>query len=331
MIRLLVALLVALPATAIRAGDAEDRLPADTRTPASFGDADELWLQGVAAGLAATRDSDKFERNITRVGAMVHYESSYDFIALGASSNLFRQNDWSRRVNSLVASLRKVDRATAEGITVRAALASSGDRTELHGEADWNIRFSKNAGVELIANRDFVETRQALTNGTMASFLGASFDYAATERLTLIGMPTYRRFTDGNEQLGLRGWLIYGLIPEQGLSVQAKARAYHSSQDGGGAYFSPEDYARAEIGLRLRRAVGDWRVYATADLGRERINRDIDKPTSGLALTAQRHFSNNAGLGWQLAYFRASDSASNTGGSDRYAWRLARAFVTIPF
>jgi hypothetical protein len=187
--------------------------------------------------------------------------------------------------------------------------------------------------MELIANRDAVETMAALGRAIMANFLAASFDHAVTERLTVIGMPTYRRFSDGNEQTGFRAWAIYGLLPEHGVSAQLKVRGYESTQNGGGAYFSPDRYERAEIGLRLRRAFGDWRVFATADVGRERIDRDIEKPTVQAALTAQRNFANNAGLGVQFAYYRASDSANNlnVNRSDHYAWRMARVYFTVPF
>lgn len=332
MIRYLMALFLALAATGALAADVAGKRPSDSNTPTNVDDADALSVNGAVVDMVATRDTDKFERNITRVGAMVHYKSVYDLVAIGVDSNEFRQGDWSRRANSLIASVRKVNRATAEGITARGGVAFVGDRTMLHGEGNWNIRFSETTGVELIANRDAIETQKALSNGTMATFLAASFDHAFSERLTAVVMPTYRHFTDGNDQSGLRGWLIYVLAPEQGLSMNVKARAYESSQDGGGAYFSPDRYERAEIGLRLRRAVGDWRVYATADLGRERINRDVEKPTSALALTAQRSFSNNMGLGLQFAYYRASDSASYTGGpSEVYAWRMARVYVAIPF
>jgi hypothetical protein len=323
---------LALAATGALADDVAGTRPSESNTTTNVNDAYSLPLAGAVVDVVRTRDSDKFERNIARAGAMVHYKSVYDFVAIGADTNEFRQGDWSLRVNSLVASIRKVNRATAEGITVRGEMAFAGERTALHGEGGWNIRFSETTGVELIASRDAVETQKALSNGTMATFLATSFDHGFSERLTAIVMPTYRRFTDGNDQLGLRSWLVYVLAPEQGLSMNVKAREYESSQSGGGAYFSPDRYERAEIGLRLRRAMGDWRVYATADLGRERINSDIEKPTSALALTAQRSFANNMGLGMQFSYYRASDSANNTASeTDRYAWRMARFFITIPF
>jgi hypothetical protein len=251
-IRSCVTLALALGMTGAQAADAVQKRPSQASPPATYDDTEGLSLRGAVAGFVATRDTDKFERNIARVGAMVDYASSYDFTAIGASSNQFRQGDWSTRVTSLEAVVRKLERATLAGINVRAARAFKGDRTELHGEGTWNVRFSDRTGVELVASRDAVESRQALQNGIMANFFGFSLDHALTDRATVIAMPTYRRFTDGNEQAGLRGWLIYMLVPDYGLSVNLHARGYDSSQDGGGAYFSPDRYERAEIGAWSR-------------------------------------------------------------------------------
>jgi hypothetical protein len=72
-------------------------------------------------------------------------------------------------------------------------------------------------------------------------------------------------------------------------------------------------------------------VVAHADAGKERINRDVEKPTRELGLTALRSFANDVTLGFQFAYYRASDSASNTGTAEQYAWRWARFVATVPF
>lgn len=329
--RYLLACLVALAAAGAWAADVAQMRPGVESTPQPYDESEDLYFGGAGADLVATRDTDKFERNIARVLAMVRYESIYDFIALGAGSDEFRQGNQSLRVNSLLAVMRKVNRATAEGFSVRGAVAFNGDQKEFLGEGIWNIRLAESTGIELIANRDAVETFRALQEGIMANFFAVSVDHAVTERLTVIGMPTYRRFSDGNEQTGVRAWVIYGLLPEHGLSLQLRVRGFESTQSGNGAYFSPDRYERAEIGLRLRRAVGDWRVFATAEIGQERIDRDVENPTWQFALTAQRNIAGNASLGLQFAYYRASDSTNNTTVSDSYAWRMARVYFTIPF
>lgn len=287
--------------------------------------------QGVLFDLGGNRDSDGFKRTTLRVGAPVRYDAIHDFWALGASSDHFSKDDWDARVNSIVAMVRKVDPATGAGFTARAAVAFTGGDAELHGEGVWNHRFSNATGAEFIFNRDVVETAQALEQSLLANFFAVSLDHAFTDRLTVIGMPTYRYFDDGNQQLGLRGWLIYNLSPEQGLSVNIKARTYESSENGGGVYFSPDTYQRVEAGLRLRRSLGNWRVYATADVGREWIDEDIEKPTTHLSLAATRRIGESADVGVQWAYYRASDSAANLDVSGSYKWRMARIYLSVPF
>lgn len=278
-----------------------------------------------------TRDTDDFERDIARVAAAIHYENIYEFVSIVGSVDRFRQRKFRASVNSIGLAARKVNRRTAAGYFVRAAIADAPKGLQLHGEATWNIRLNDRAGVELIANRDAIETKEALPEGIMANFFAASLDYAASDRWTLIGMPTYREFSDGNSQTGARGWVIYGLAPESGLSANFRARAYNSKQDGGDLYFSPLKYRRAEVGIRLRRAIDDWRVFATANLGREYINSESGKPTFDLSITASRVFAKDISVGLQFAYFRSSDSANNVGADDRYAWHMLRAYVGIPF
>lgn len=292
-------------------------------------DTRDFGLDGPALDLAASRDSEGFKRNTLRVGAMVQYASPYDFIALGASRNEFSQAGWARGVNSLVLSGRNVNRRTAEGYVGRFALTTNTDKIQWHGTLAWNKRFDEKAGMELIFNRDAVETRAALEQGTLVNLYAASFDYALNDRWTAIAMPTYRDFTDGNDQKGGRGWLIYGLLPEQGLSAELKGQFYDSARISPD-YFSPDTYRRAELGLRLRRAIGDWRVFAEAAYGREFINNDIEQPTTVVNFTGQRSFSNQLSVGVQLSYYRAAANGAGVNAADDYHWSMVRAYMTIP-
>lgn len=304
-----------------------------TSSPGETSDeiAEQFGQRGLIFDGLLTRDTDDFERDITRLAAAIHYENIYEFVSLFGSVDRFRQREFSASVNSIGLAARKVNRRNAEGYFVRAAIADAPSKLQLHGEAIWNIRFSDRTGVELIANRDAIETTEALPEGVMANFFATSLDYAVNDRWTLIAMPTYRKFSDGNAQTGARGWVIYSVAPESGLSVNLRARAYDSDEDGGGLYFSPLEYRRAELGVRLRRAIADWRVFASANLGREYINSEPSKPTFDLSITASRVFARDISLGLQFAYFRSSDSASNIGLDDRYAWHMLRAYVAIPF
>jgi hypothetical protein len=322
--------LMAIAATAGAAETAQRQYDNQT-TPQTTYVLEDLSRDGVVTDLAATRDTDKFNRNIARAAAAVDYESIHDFVAIGASTNHFSQGAWSLRVNSIEAAVRKVDRRTGEGVFARLGATTSTHRTYLHGEGTWNKRLTDSTGLELVANRDAVESQEALQRAILANFVGVSIDHAATDRLTLIGMPTYRRFSDGNEQIGIRGWGVYTLLPDSGLSLMVHARTYESTQNGGGAYFSPDQYDRVEAGFRLRRGIAGWRVFAIANAGRERIDRDIEKPTNHLSLTATRIFSGDVSVGVQLVRFQATgDNTLNVGSAGHYVWRMARVYLGIP-
>ena len=178
---------------------------------------------------------------------------------------------------------------------------------------------------------DFVETRAGLEAGTMTNYLAASGDVAVTDRLTLIGLAGEQWFSDDNRRTHLRGTAIYGLLPEHGLSVQGRFRGYESSRSGGVLYFNPDDYERADIGLRMRRAFGSWRVLAAAGGGRERINRDVEKPTRYADLRVQRSFANNFTVALTFSLSHASDSDSIIAPGADYTWRYYRAVLIAPF
>lgn len=276
-----------------------------------------------------TTDSDQFRSARLRGGALVHYASPYDLIAVGGGGTYYKQDDWSEQRYTLAGAVRKVDRATGAGVTATAGISSVGDHLKLFGEGTWNIRFSESTGVELIGQRDYVETRAALDAGTMTNYLAASVDHAVTDRLTLIGLAGGQWFSDDNHRTHLRGRVIYTLLPEHGLGVQVRAQGYESSRSGGGLYFNPDRYERADIGLRLRRSIADWRVLAAVGGGQEWIDHATRNPTSYAEVRGQRSFANNLTLALTFAYYRASEADS--AGSGDYNWRYYRALFILPF
>jgi len=278
-----------------------------------------------------TRDSDRFRSTRTRIGALVDYKSAYDFIALGGGGTRYEQDAWSADRYTLNSVIRKQERATGAGLLANLGVSTVGDHQKGIGEATWNIRLSPSGGFEFIGQREFVETRPSLESGVMTNYLAASGDLAVTDRFTVIGLAGEQWFSDDNRRTHLRGTAIYSLLPEQGLSVQGRARGYESSRSGGVLYFNPDDYERGDIGLRLRRAFGNWRVLAAAGGGRERINRDVEKPTRYADFRAERSFANNFSVALTFSLSKASDSDGAITGGSTYTWRYYRAVLIAPF
>ena len=196
-------------------------------------------------------------------------------------------------------------------------------------EAVVNHRFSPQTGGELILQRDFVETRAALDAGVTQAFIAGSVDHALSERWTAIGFAGAQRFSDGNDRAHLRGWLIYTLVPECGLAVQARVRGYDNSRAGSAFYFNPERYETADFGLRLRRGFAGWRLHALLAAGEERIDDASTNPTRFAQLNADRVLAGDIRIGVRYAYSRAA--GDNTGSaSSNYTWQYLRFFVVAP-
>jgi hypothetical protein len=304
--------------------------PATTAEGSHAGDLLDL-LPGAGIGFAfiGTSDSDHFQRRRARLAALVNYNSPYDFLAVGVGTEYFKQNDWSTRGYSVSATAHKVEKATGAGIAATVGLLHADGHDRAIADAMVNHRFSADTGGELILQRDLVATRAALEAGVTHAFIAGSLDHAFSDRWTGIALAGAQRFSDGNDRAHLRGWLIYTLVPEYGLSLQARARGYENSQRGSAFYFNPERYETADIGLRLRKSLGGWRLFALLAAGEERIDRTTTNPTRFGQLNLDRVLEGDIRVGMQYAYSRAA--AENSGSlSSGYAWHYLRVFVVAP-
>lgn len=302
-------------------------VPAAWAAESPLGELDERIL-GNAVEALGTTDSDHFYSARLRAGILLRHQSAYDFAAVGIGAARYEQRDWATDRYSIVGALRKVERATGAGVVASVGVTETVDRWRIIADATWNARLSPSTGFELIGQRDVVETRAGLEAGTMSNFVAASVDYAASERLTLIGLGGVQTYSDNNWRPHLRGRAIYTLMPEQGLSVQARARGYESNRTEPTTYFNPERYTQADLGLRLRRSLGDWRVLAAAGIGQEDVERVARNETYYLEARGERSFGNNLwlALSYALDHSSASDSASGD-----YTWHYFRAVLVIPF
>lgn len=286
---------------------------------------------GVDFDLLGTRDSDHFSARHTRAGLLRSHESIYRFSGVHVGADEYRQGEWSRHGASLLGAYRDVDRATAAGLSVVGGFSRTADTTRLVGEFAWNVRLSAATGVELHGNREFIETRVGIESATMSNFLAASVDHTIAERLTLIGLAGAQQFSDDNTRLHLRGRAIYLLSPQQGFGVEVRVRAYESLQPGLAAYFNPEHYARGEMGLRLRRSLGGWRVFAEAGAGREGVDLNFRNPTAYFSARAQRSFANGLTFAVNYAAQRSSEGDGASSIEGKYRWQYLRAFLLVPF
>jgi hypothetical protein len=289
--------------------------------------ASEQRLRGAAGELMGTTDSDGFRSGRLGAGALIRHESAYDFAALGGMLTRYRQGDWTADRTTLGGNVKNVERATGAGYAATGGVSEVGGRVRAVLDASWNVRLAPGTGIEVIGQRDFVETRAGLDIGATSNFAAVAVDHAATSRLTLIGLAGVQYYSDDNRRGHLRGRAIYSVMPEEGLSVQVRARGYDSTRAGGALYFNPDTYREADAGLRLRRSLGDWRVLAAAGAGREKFDGPR-QPTSYFEARAERSFVGNTSLLFSYTYDRSSASDNAGGGS--YRWQYFRTALVVP-
>jgi hypothetical protein len=164
---------------------------------------------------------------------------------------------------------------------------------------------------EAFLEREVVETPRGLKEGIYYTFAGVSANALSTAQDTLSVMGGLQKFTGRNERLHLRTTFVHVIKPEFGLSLQLRARYFHSTRPGEFDYYSPRDFTQvlpvvqvrrfnrsgwmylAALGYGVQKATGGkWESARLADLR-------IESPPSSKKLQAfvQLQYSNNSLVG----------------------------------
>jgi hypothetical protein len=182
---------------------------------------------------------------------------------------------------------------------------------------------------EFFVEREIVETPIGLDQGIYYTFAGASLDFPMAKRSTLTATAAAQEFTGKNVRLHLRGNYVHVIKPALGLSLQLRARYFHSTRPGEFDYYSPRDFVQlmpvaqmrrfdsagwmylVALGYGAQKATGaGWQSARLADLR-------IESPARGRKLHA-------------FAQLQYSNSSLNQGGGG-YHYVAARAGLTTRF
>ncbi len=106
---------------------------------------------------------------------------------------------------------------------------------------------------ELFVEREIVETPRGVDDGIYYTMLGASADLVSDRQNTLSAMAGIQKFTGKNTRIHLRGTYVRLIEPSFGLSVQLRARYFHSTMPGEFDYYSPRDFAQVIPVVQFRR------------------------------------------------------------------------------
>lgn len=181
---------------------------------------------------------------------------------------------------------------------------------------------------EYFVERDVLETPRGV-DGLYHTFLGASFDVKLDndDRHQLTTLVGAQDFTGNNLRAHLRASYIASVVPEWGLSLQLRTRAFHNSVPREHDYYSPRWFAEAMPVMQVRRFHDRWMYSAAVGWGWQR-NSGADVREARLVETAVT--SPRTGRDW---YLQASASYSNTptGTGQSYGYRQLMLELIRPF
>ena len=218
-----------------------------------------------AAGVDVFHSSDSDHTEVLKIG------TNLDWVSNGADQHagVRLEKAWLKPIGRRG---REMDRAylrfadTSGGWKWSIAPGTDG-RTVLGGASIHNeAQFRQ----EYFVERDIVETPAGLRRGIYYTFGGAALDVPlnALNNLTLFG--GLQEFTGGNLRSHARATYVHVLEPKWGLSLQLRARYFHSSDPHEFDYYSPRWYAELLPVAQMRRFVGGWQLLGAAGYGRQR-------------------------------------------------------------
>jgi hypothetical protein len=183
---------------------------------------------------------------------------------------------------------------------------------------------------EFFVERDTLETREGAQRGLVQTFAGASLDMPLSQRWSATALAGAQDFGAGdNLRTHLRGNLVYALAPEQGVSVQLRARYYRNSEAFEGDYYSPPWYGEALGVLAWRRHIGGYQWSARAGWGRQRSAGEDSKRARMLGASLETPRRKNAWLRLDAGY---TDTPVLTAtGTGSYAYRYAQVQAVVAF
>lgn len=106
---------------------------------------------------------------------------------------------------------------------------------------------------EFFLEREVVETPKGVDQGIYYTLGGASMDFAASENDRFNAMAGLQQFTGRNLRVHLRANYVHVTGARSGLSVQLRARYFHSTVPAEFDYYSPRDFFQIIPVVQLRR------------------------------------------------------------------------------
>ena len=283
---------------------------------------------GIGQSLSSSSDSDNF--SALKYGILIAplYSHGGQLLGAGIQRNRFSQSGWAIERNVFGVTSKNIDPLTALGHNATLGYARGANRSLIVTDTSYGFRINKVTTAEVMVNREFVETRSALSSDVYLTFLAGSIEAQIAERLSAVLLAGNTMFSDHNSRPTLRAKLVYDLAPDYGVNLQLRYRTFKSTDTAvAQTYFNPARYDETLAGLGFRRRIEGWAVVGTLGRGVQHVDHGSGTATQLVDLTItspQRDRHHHVRL-------RATHAVSaNTSGPD-YSYRHFQGEWIIPF
>lgn len=270
--------------------------------------------------LFISTDSEGF--GVTKVGAayLSNYEHGDSYYGLSAQNNQYSQNSWSATGNQLGFVAKNINTHTGLGYNANLGLNVLGSSNVLTTDSAYGFAITKTTKLELLLNRDRVETQNSITNGIYYTLFGASVEQQISERLSFVGMLGNMYFSDGNSRPLVKAKAIYDLLPDYGVTAQIRYRQYRDTNTNVvNNYFNPDGYNETMLAFGIKQRVDGWLLSGSAGIGRQTVNADPSTTTQLVEASATSPFSSGIFFRARMGY---SKSAGFNGPDYSYSYFL---------
>ncbi len=233
-----------------------------------------------APDVFVSSDSEGFLTRKAGAGLYPWYEHGDRHTGLQLQRNTYSQAGWRAQGESVSVVHRDIHPRTAMGYQIKAGVDQIHSRQTLVLDGSYSLALTPATTAEFTASRERVETQEALRDGLTLTSAGAGLWHQVSEQLNAGGMLQVMNFSDGNTRTQVRLRAVYDLLPEHGVTLQARYRGYRASDTQvTRRYFNPAEFGEAMVAVGVRRRIEGWVLRGALGLGRQQVNDDTSTPT----------------------------------------------------
>lgn len=252
-------------------------------------------------------DSEKLSIKKGTMGYLPFYEHGDSYTGIKLQNSQFHQNAWSIFSNQLTFLTKEINSKTALGYTLNLGINELEGKSLITIDSQYQFKLLDKTSLELILNRDRVETQRALENNTYFTMAAINVEQEILSGLRAMLMMGEMKFSDGNSRTFIRARLIADVLPDYGINLQLRYRQFHSDDiEVERNYFNPEDYRETMLVVGYRKRYEGWNFAGTVGIGRQEIDNRNGTQTKLIEFNATSPFVNNIFFRTRLGFSQSA-------------------------